>query len=464
MKVYDIIAEKYYPVKEETQTLNEFLPAIAGGITIGAVLTAVSAGMAAWGAYDIYKFISKYNEDPEQITEDQWDDLFIDAALIFTPGLAKVGRPFIVKWLPRPMLRKLSKMLRKKVLDLFPKKLKGLDPKSDLAKKYREMLKKNRLKYTGKELAERNAKAKAWARGKMRGVDKVASALVTVGSFAYYVNDYYESIFVLEDEWKNYVAHMKDGTPLKLPNRFDGMAYEDAKSTFDTERNVLLGKATIGVITGAGFVGKFVQWIGGAAKTGGIVLAATGAPMSGVGVSVAGKLLQGIGGLLGKVLGSGTAVNAAGRAALIAFLEKSDLGKTIQQSALAYMIFGATGWFTDKILDALRAGYEKLQELAAQIGITLPNLPGIITPGGGSDKPDPELDRREAERKSKRIRVNGIDVTDYQGNLTSNRVTLLAPSVQNAIDIAKAEGKPHPLAGIPRKPGVQYPEDAIRMY
>lgn len=464
MKVYEIIAEKYYPIDEETQHLNEFLPAIAGGITIGGALTAISVGMAAWGAYDIFKFISKYNEDPEKITEDQWDDLFIDAALLFTPGLGKLGKAAIVKWLPRPILRKLSRLLKKKILNLLPKKVRGLDPKSDLAKKYRDILKKNRLNYTGAELAKRNAAAKAWARSRMRGIDKVASALVTVGSFAYYVNDYYENIFVLEDEWKAYVESTKNGTPLKLPNRFDGLAYEEAKQRFDTERNVLLGKATIGIITGAGFVGKFVQWIGGAAKTGGIVLGVTGAPVTGFAVGVAGRILNGVGSLLNKVVGSGTAVNAAGRAALIAFFEKSEAGKLIQQSALAYMVFGVVGWFTDKVLDGLRAGYKLLQDLAEKIGITLPNLPSVVTPGGGSDKPDPELEKREKERQSKTKFVGGIKVTDYDGYLINNKTALLAPHIQNAIDIAKADGKPHPLADIPRKPGVQYPEDAIRMY
>jgi hypothetical protein len=111
MKVHEIISER-------NQQLNEFVPLLAAGLGLGGIITAISVGISAWGAYDIYQFIKKYNEDPQKITDEQWGELWIDAALLFAPGLAKLGRAGLVKILPKSWVIKGGKWFKTKMLKL----------------------------------------------------------------------------------------------------------------------------------------------------------------------------------------------------------------------------------------------------------------------------------------------------------------------------------------------------------
>jgi hypothetical protein len=54
------------------------------------------------------------------------------------------------------------------------------------------------------------------------------------------------------------------------------------------------------------------------------------------------------------------------------------------------------------------------------------------------------------------VRVGNVKVTDYDGYLINNPVELQSADVLNSIKIAKIDGQPHPLKGIPLKPGVDY--------
>ncbi len=450
MKIYEIVAEKYYPVEEDR--LDEFVPIIAG-LSIGGVISAISVVLAAMSFADIIKFIGKYNEDPSKISQDEWNDLFIDVMLLAIPGVAKLGRGVVVKMLPKKIVSKGGKWLNAKVSDLWKKK----NPKFN--QEYRQKLKQAKIDYPKSQLAQRAARIKFRAADKLKSISSAYNWVVNIGGSAYYIKDYYEQEGLLVAEWEEWKASVKNNTPLKMPNRFADLSYTDAEAKFDSERNTLLGKASLGVITSTGFAPKLLGFITGTGFK--ISLAGFKAGSVGIGGSatVAFGVMNGMSKLMQGILGN-TATGVVGRTALIGWLETTDEGKAFQQSVIVQGIFSGLGWFTDKVLMLLRAGYKKLQEIAAQFGIRIPDLPSSVTPGGGSQKPDKELkdkeEKAEKERQDKMVRVGNVKVTDYDGYLINNPVELQAADVLDAIASAKYNNKPHPLKGIPLKPGVDY--------
>jgi hypothetical protein len=450
MKIYEIVAEKYYPVEEDR--LDEFVPIIAG-LSIGGVISAITVVLAAMSFADIIKFIGKYNEDPSKISQDEWNDLFIDVMLLAIPGVAKLGRGVVVKMLPKKIVSKGGKWLNAKVSDLWKKK----NPKFN--QEYRAKLKQAKIDYPKSQLAQRTARIKFKAGQKVKEIGSAYNWVVSLGGTVYYIQDYYENIGLLEEEWREWVESTKNNTPLKMPNRFADMSYSDAEAKFDSERNTLLGKASLGVITSSGFALKLLNTVTGLGLKGSVALFKGGGVVSGGAGTVAFGLMNGIGRLMAGIVGN-TATGAVGKTALMTWLETTSEGKAFQQSVVIQMLYSGIGWVTDKILQGLRAGYEYLQKLAKKLGINLPDLSNKLKPGGGSQKPDKELkdkaDQAEKERQSKTVNVGDITVTDYDGYLLNNPVELQAPDVLNSIKIAKIDGKPHPLKGIPLKPGVDY--------
>lgn len=450
MKIYEIVAEKYYPVEEDR--LDEFVPIIAG-LSIGGVISAISVVLAAMSFADIIKFIGKYNEDPSKISQDEWNELFIDVMLLAIPGVAKLGRGAVVKLLPKKLVAKGGKWLNAKVSDLWKKR----NPKFN--QEYRQRLRQAKIDYPKSELAQRAARIKFRAGQKVKEIGSAYNWVVSVGGTVYYIKDYYENIGLLEEEWKEYVASTKNNTPLKMPNRFADLSYSEAEAKFDSERNTLLGKASLGVITSSGFALKLLNTVTGLGLKGSLVALKSGSVVAGGSATVAFGLMNGIGRAMAGILGN-TATGAIGKTALITWLETTAEGKAFQQSVVIQMLYSGVGWITDKILQALRAGYEYLQKLARKIGVNLPDLPDKVKPGGGSQKPDRELkdreEKAEKERQSKTVNVGDVTVTDYDGYLINNPVELQSPSVINRIELAKSNNKPHPLKGIPLKPGVDY--------
>lgn len=453
MRVYEIVAEKYYPIEEDR--LDEFVPIIAG-LSIGGVISAISVVLAAMSFADIIKFIGKYNEDPSKISQDEWNDLFIDVALLAIPGVAKLGKPLVIKMLPRKIVAKGGKWLNAKVSDLWKKK----NPKFN--QEYRRRLKQTKIDYPKSELAQRLTRAKYKAGLKLKEIGSAYNWVVNIGGSAYYVQDYYTNIDILEDEWNSWVKSTKNNTPLKMPNRFADMSYSEAEAKFDSERNSLLGKATIGIITSTGFAPAFLKFASGKAAMLGIAAVKTGTAtgLAGGGALAASAGILNLGArMMNKIIGaSGT--GAVGRTALITWLETTKEGKDFQQAWVVQALFSVTGWFTDKILAGLRIAYNGLRELAARIGITLPALSDRLQPGGGSQKPDRELkdreDKERAAQEAKVIKIRGIPVTDKDGYLINDPATLRIPGIQYAIVQARDTNQPNPFDKIPLKPGVTY--------
>ena len=104
MKAHQVVAHR--------EKLTELVPLLAG-IGIGGMITAISYGIAAWSAYELYKFFEKYNEDPDQLSDDDWADAFIDLCLLFVPAVAKLGKGALVRLIPKSWQRKGAEWLKK---------------------------------------------------------------------------------------------------------------------------------------------------------------------------------------------------------------------------------------------------------------------------------------------------------------------------------------------------------------
>lgn len=468
MHVYEIIAEKYYPIEEDR--IDEVVPIIAG-ISAAGILSAVGILMAAWSFADIIKFIGKYNEDPSKISEEEWNDLFIDVLLLAIPGVAKLGKPMVVKLMrknafTRKMLAKGGKWLNTKVSDLWNKK-----KPAKFNQDYRAKIKQAKIDYPKSELAKNLAKAKFRAGEQLKSIGSAFNWITSIGGSVYYIEDYYTQEGLLTQEWEAWKASVKNNTPLKMPNRFADMSYSEAESKYDSERNSMLGKATIGIITSTGFAPAFLKWTTGKAASGGLIAMKTGTFTGAVGggaVAASMGVLNAGARLMGLIAGR-TATGAVGRTALITWLETTKEGKDFQQSMIVQALFSVTGWFTDKVLAGLRLAYTGLQKLAAKFGIKIGDLPPSMQPGGGSQKPDKQLaDKEKKEKKEKEtgdretgISFGGVGVTDSKGYLLNDPILLRHPSVQLAIRDAKDKGLPSPLQKIPLDPSKTYKDEVL---
>ena len=381
----------------------------------------------------------------------------------------KVYEIIAEKYYPKE-ISDLDEGVKSKILKyLLPsKKPKGLAPGSKRAKEYRNMLKQNKADAAATKAA-RDAAARKYAERRMATLPNAASALVTTGGIAYYVNDYFENVGLVEADWEEYKKNNYQAEP---PNRFAGMPYEEAIIRAEKDRQALLGKATVGIITTSGFIGKFIGWMGKGVQFTGLGVAATGKVMTGGAVAAGGKILTKISDVMVSVNKKFPLMSPAARASFAVLMEQ-DFMKVITQHALAYMVFGNIGWFTDKLVGTLNTALQSLLTfMKDKLGIDIKEFlkdKFNVDLDKYTDTPikrDPAKEKEIADKETQTLKdlINGVDVTDPQGFLTTNRAILSAPQVQLEISVAKKEGKPHPLKKFKRKPGVQYPEDLINMY
>ncbi len=98
MRIQEIIKEDRQKVNEAAFLAIPFL----GSITIGGLLGAVSAVLTVMDIVEIYKLSSKLAKNPESMTEDDYQTLFIDV-LFMIPALKyvpKVAKGMITKAIP----------------------------------------------------------------------------------------------------------------------------------------------------------------------------------------------------------------------------------------------------------------------------------------------------------------------------------------------------------------------------
>lgn len=257
MKVNEIIAE---------ERLDEALPLIAG-IAVPAILTAISAFLAGLTIMDAYKLISKYNEDPASVTDDQWDNLFIDVALLAVPALGRLGRPIIVKMIPNKLKSMGGKWIRDKVQAKLSKDIAKSDAKYGAAAragKSPEVAKAMRAKNiaaikTAKEVAAKRA-ATALAKLKDDAIFNRIGKYFGIGVATAFVAKYWNTIADIEEQIK-----LRNGDPENLETPlFKDMEKSAANAKAQELKNKAVGELTlaIGAALAGAAVAKKVEFFG----------------------------------------------------------------------------------------------------------------------------------------------------------------------------------------------------------
>ena len=417
MKVYQIISER--------KQLNEFLPVLLGGLTIAGVIEAVGLAMAAWSIYDIYKFISKYNEDPAAISDSEWNDLWIDAILLAIPMGAKLGKPAIIKMLPESVVAKGGKWMKTRVIDLIEKKGGKAAAKAGTKAAKTEVA-------VGKTTMEVTKVAEAAGRKKFLGLSPLVQDILKWGVTAEFALNYYTQIAELEDQYQKCIAG--DKTTAIFGDDSKEAAYAHANKI----RAKLIGEVVLGVGVSLGVTSKAVGLVGSLGKW--ITTAVTGS-------TTAGKLVASpatLGAWLIKLVEGGPLRNAA----LLAFLQ-TPYGKQFLETSVVELITGTVGGVTAATLDL---GVKAM----SAVGIEAPaavktKITDPRSPEDQASAADPTTNVQKNPTNPKIRYVNGVQISDENG------YQAIGDKMMNDIRAdAVAVGKPDPTAGIKKDPNKKY--------
>lgn len=434
MKVHQIITER--------KQLNEFVPVILGGMGFAGAMAVIGAFLTGLSIYELTKMLSKYNNDPESLTDGDWDNILIDLSLLALPGAARLGRSAFVKALPRSVVRRASSSIRKTALDKMAKQ------KDTATAKYGSAVQAGKTSQQAGKMQQKLIKASAASRKKAQAKiksfpNKVYTA-ISLGIGTKYALDYWEKIIELEDQYAKWQAGDR-ATELfgaeESKEQVDRMAYE--------HRTRLIGQLTTGVLaavasgplskgTAAGgkALGSIFGFLSGSKLVGGLVA---------LPVTVVSKLI--------KYAGPG----------LTLFLT-TETGQKALGYAYVDMIMQGIGKVTEKTLNAI---YNGVDALAKKVGIDGATdalrspikdpTPSTVTNPDGSvvprllDKTPSSLKVGTDPNNPKIKFVGGVQITDAQGfqSVGDNYLN----SIKNSARVAKL---PDPTAGIPKKPGVNY--------
>jgi hypothetical protein len=433
MKVYQIISER--------KQLNEFVPVMLGGMGFAGAMAVIGAFITGMSIIEIYRTLSKYNEDPNSLSDDDWDNVFIDIALLALPGAARLGRAAIVKMLPRSVVRKGSAAVRKKVYEKLAKEKKAADTKYGSAAQAGKT--PQQAAKMQQKLNKINTKARAKAQAKIKSFPPKVWNAITVGIGTKYAIEYWEKLSELEDQYERWVAG--DRTT-ELFGNIENKAEVDQLA--NQERNRLIGQLVIGVGAAVGGLAaaKATQAMGNMFGKG--VGAGTGSKLAGGLIS----LTAGPAALLIKYAGPG----------LTLFLSTETGQKAISSVYVDWIVSGL-GNVTAKTMDLI---YDGIDALAKKVGIDgatdklrspikdpsadKADASGVVTPAM-LDKTPAKM-RVGTDPKNPKIKlVGGVQITDAEGFQAVGNNYLASIKRE-----AQALKLPDPTAGIPKKPGVNY--------
>jgi len=433
MKVHQIISER--------QQLNEFVPVVLGGLGFAGAMAVIGAFITGMSIIEIYRTLSKYNEDPNSLSDDDWDNVFLDIALLALPGAARLGKGALVKMLPRSVVRKGSAAVKKNIFDKLAKE------KAAAKNKYGAAAQAGKTPQQAAKMQQKltkvTDKAKAKAAAKIKGFPPKVWNAITVGIGAKYAIEYWEKLSELEDQYERWVAG--DRTTELFGSLEDKAAVD--KLAFE-ERNRLIGQLVIGVGAAVGGLtaAKATQVMGNMFGAG--VKAGTGSKIAGGLIS----LTAGPAALLIKYAGPG----------LTLFLSTETGQKAIGSVYVDWIVSGL-GNITAKTMDLI---YDGIDALAQKVGISgatdklrspikdpnadKENSSGKVTPAM-LDKTPAKM-RVSTDPSNPKIKlVGGVKITDENGFQAVG---------DNYLNIIKKEAAalnlPDPTAGIAKKPGVNY--------
>jgi hypothetical protein len=421
---------RIHELLSEDDQLNEVAPIIAG-LTIAGILEAISLVLTAWSIYDIYKFIGKYSEDPSKITQEEWNDLWIDLILIAIPGAAKLGKPMVVKMLPKSIVEKGGKWLNTKVIDLIKKK--GGDVAKAGEKAGKVATKEIKV---GKYTFQVTKAAEEAGKKKFLGLSPILQDVLKWGVTAEFALNYYTQLAELEDQYQRCING--DKTTKLFGNATPQEAYELASE----QRKKLLGEVVLGVglsfkvaSRAFGLLGSVGKWVG--TTIGGGKWTATG------------QVLGAVGGAPGKILSWGLSKIVEGgpvrNAAFLAFLQ-TPWGKEFLENSVVEAFTSNVGGLTAATIDLGIKGLEAA-------GVTVPDAAKtkIQDPSTDAEKAAASDPTTNVQKSSKGTFINGVQVADERGFQT------VGDKMMNDIRAdAVALGKPDPTVGIKKDPSKKY--------
>lgn len=425
MKAYEIISEE--------QQLNELVPILAG-IGIAGIISAISLGLSAWSAVELYDFLKKYNEDPDSITDEQWQDAFIDLALFFNRPLAKLGKGLIKKLIPDSWLKKGGEWLKEKASGIVRGKVK------------KEIKKRLTDPATGKPLtgAKRQQAIRDIARDRKDIYNKAGQEVVEMGldvglkalGLMAAVTDYKASCAWAKEQYELYSSDREKSEYSSAVSKEKAYQYyvadcDLALGAFVTTVGLILTPTPIAKILSAltGKWGKFLATVAGGiggAAAGGTGGAVAGAAAGYAGAAGARKFLVPF--FQGKV------VDAATKAAIVAWLG-TESGKEFLKLGIVRAFVQPIGELFKTIVNDLAGALEKFvgPNAASNAARSAVN-PDAPKPSGSGDSAS--SDQKELNKpgvpwnlrvvvNGKKVTIGGKDVTDDEGKLLSGLGTFI---------------------------------------
>lgn len=226
MKVNEILIEN-------KKQINELAPVLIGGVGIGTIMAAISALLAGWTLVELIQFISKYNEDPDQITDNEWDNLLFDILLIVIPA---GGGKLVKKLIPDSVKTRLSNWLKNKILTRYRELNRAKADKAVARAGGGAAVPAEVRKIRAKERLA-NIKARAKADKIVAGLPGKVKLAFAAGIGLNIAHDYYEKISLLDEYWKEYESGtMSDG------NFFKGTTEQEAIDTYNRLKRQYLGE------------------------------------------------------------------------------------------------------------------------------------------------------------------------------------------------------------------------------
>lgn len=421
MKAYEILAER--------QQLNEFAPLVIGGLAVtwGVVLTTVSTALTAYGAYETYQFMQKRQFNIDNMTDEDWDVLSIDLALMLVPGLAKIGKSALTKYLPASFKSKLVNIVK----PLVQKKMTP-EVRAQLAKDLRvnSAARKSALSkgpITAEDLAKfakADANAKAAALKAMSRFNVSAKAVIEMAGVGYAANNYWTAMKHLEADYNLELATPGTSQHFAAAKGDQGTAATMFREASDIALGTLV--AEVGVLIVPGFGAKFFTGLGKATSgvLGWIPVVGGPARLAGGTSKLIGKILAAVNKPLATTAGK---AGLAARGTALVWLDTAD-GKEFLKNNIVAGILGFTGATARKFLEAAGKFAEKFGITAISKAVSTvtkgdikPNTPASGTSGQATaDNPAGTpwfLTVTRDSSNPKKIFINNIPVTSDDGYL-----------------------------------------------
>lgn len=240
-------------IKEERQRLDEV---VFLGIPLATIFSAISLGFTALSLYDINNLLKKNDYDINNMSSDDYGELFIDLILLLVPGASKLARPTIVKLMPKSVKKMGAKFIANKTAPLFAK----LNADINAARVVRNAVPITPVNRAAtlaaykasKQLAIKQFKTAAaavYAKSIIRPLQLAFSGLAITGLTI----EYYSLFMDLDDQYKKYKAgdrttsRYKDMSPADVDAAHDAV-FQKYKSEYAAGVAVAVAAAPIASI------------------------------------------------------------------------------------------------------------------------------------------------------------------------------------------------------------------------